>query len=103
MFVMLKLKKNLIAGLVLSGSVALSSVSIAAASLAKNGTEYPIFPLLPRDQVVPHLSLGSGGGYLICQDSIVDGNGLGIRARRINADLSAAGSTFAVNSIIESE
>jgi hypothetical protein len=103
MSVMLNLKKNLIAWLVLSGSVALSSVSIAAASLAKNGTEYPIFPMLPRDQVVPHLSLGAGGGYLICQDTIVDGNGLGIRARRINADLSAAGSTFAVNSIIESE
>jgi hypothetical protein len=93
---MLNLKKNLIAGLVLSGSVA---VSLAAASLAKNGTEYPILPTLALDQVVPHLSLGPGGGYLVCQDTLIDGNGIGIRARRLNADLSAAASTFAVNSI----
>lgn len=92
---MLSLKKN-IAGLVLSGSVA---ATMAAASLTKNGTEYPIFPTLPLDQVVPHLSLGPQGGYLVSQDTIVDGNGLGIRARRLNADLSAAASTFAVNAI----
>ena len=95
MSVILNLKKNLIAGLVLSGSVA---ATMAAASLTKSGTEYPVFPTLPLDQVVPHLSLGPQGGYLVCQDNIVDGNGLGIRARRLNADLSAAASTFAVNS-----
>jgi hypothetical protein len=96
MSVKLNLKKKLIAGLMLSGSVA---AAMAADPLAKNGTEYPLFPTLPLDQVMPHLSIGTGGGYIVSQDAIVDGNGLGLRARRLNPDLSAGGSTFGVNSI----
>lgn len=92
----LNLKKNLIAGLVLSGSVA---VATAASSLTKSGVEYPIVQSLPRDQVLPHLSLGSNGGYIVTQDPTVDGNGLGIRARRIYSDLSAFRTTFPVNTM----
>ncbi|MGZ8919581.1 MAG: hypothetical protein ACXW3L_01225, partial [Limisphaerales bacterium] len=96
MYSILNLKKNLIAGLVLSGSVA---VAVAASSLTKSGIEYPIIQSLPRDQVLPHLSLGPDGGFIVAQDPTVDGNGLGIRARRIFADLSAYRVTFPVNSI----
>lgn len=92
----LSLKKNLVAGLVLSGSVA---ASLAAASLGKSGVEYSLLPTLPRDQVLPHLSLGLNGGYLVSQDATVDGNGWGIRGRRINSDLSSTRWTIAVNSI----
>jgi hypothetical protein len=92
----LNLKKNLIAGLVLSGSVA---VATAATSLTKSGVEYPIIQSLPRDQVLPHISLGSNGGYILTQDATVDGNGWGIRARRIYSDLSGFRTTFPVNSV----
>jgi hypothetical protein len=96
MYPILNLKKNLIAGLVLSGSVA---VAAAASSLTKSGVEYPIVNSMPRDQVLPHLSLGPNGGYIVTQDPLVDGNGSGIRGRRIYSDLSAFRSSFLVNSI----
>ena len=96
MYPILNLKKSLIAGLVLSGSVA---VGTAASSLTKSGVEYPIVNSMPRDQVLPHLSLGADGGYIVTQDPSVDGNGSGIRARRIYSDLSAFRSSFLVNSI----
>ena len=92
----LNLKRNIIAGLVLSGSVA---VATAASSLVKSGVEYPAMPSLARDQVLPHLSLGAHGGYLVAQDPTIDGNGSGIRARRIYSDLSAFRTTFPVNTI----
>jgi len=62
MYSLLNLKKNLIAGLVLSGSVAVAG---AASSLTKSGVEYPIMPSLARDQVLPHLGLGPNGGYIV--------------------------------------
>jgi hypothetical protein len=96
---MLNLKNNLVARLVvlvLSGSVA---ASLAAASLSRSGSEYSILPALPLDQVMPHLSLNATGGYLISQDATVDGNGWGIRGRRIYSDLSASRWTFPVNTI----
>jgi hypothetical protein len=96
MYPILNLKKNLIAGLVLSGSVA---VATAASSLTKSGLEYPMVNSMPRDQVFPHLSLGVNGGYIVTQDPSVDGNGSGIRGRRIYSDLSAFRSSFQVNSI----
>ena len=96
MYQLLNLKKNLVAGLVLSGSVA---VAAAASSLTKTGVEYPIMHSLARDQVLPHLSLGPTGGYIVAQDATVDGNGSGIRGRRIYSDLSAFRATFAVNTI----
>jgi hypothetical protein len=96
MYQLLNLKKNLIAGLVLSGSVA---AALAASSLTKSGVEYPIVNSMPRDQVLPHLSLGPNGGYIVTQDPSVDGNGSGIRGRRIYSDLSAFRATFLVNSI----
>ncbi|HEX7860505.1 MAG TPA: thrombospondin type 3 repeat-containing protein [Verrucomicrobiae bacterium] len=93
---MLNLKRNVLAGLLLSGSVA---VAMAASSLEKTGVEYPIIHSLIRDQVLPHLSLGANGGYIVAQDPIVDGNGSGIRARRIYSDLSAFRTSIQVNSI----
>ena len=95
MYSILNLKKNLIAGLVLSGSVA---AAVAASSLTKSGVEYPLVDL-SRDQVLPHLSLGPNGGYIVTQDPTVDGIGSGLRARRIYADLSGFRVTFPVNSI----
>ena len=100
MSVMLNWKRNLVAALVLSGAVA---ATFGASSLSKSGNEYAILPSLPRDQVLPHLSLGPTGGFLVAQDPMIDGNGLGLRARRINADLSLVSGTFSVNSITEGD
>src|SRR5438128_6768753 len=75
---------------------------IAAAGLAQNpyspqGGEYPIAGALPGEQVFPQISIDSTGGYLVWQDNVTDGDGLGISARRINSNLSGSFGVFRVN------
>ena len=75
---------------------------IAPAILAQNtyapqGGEYPIAGSLPGDQVFPQVALGTNGGFLVWQDNVTDGDGLGISARRINGNLSGLFGVFRVN------
>ncbi|HTG43785.1 MAG TPA: hypothetical protein VK633_04575, partial [Verrucomicrobiae bacterium] len=86
--------KSLIAGLVVAGSIA---GAMAAEGLNKSGGEYRILPTLPGDQTLAQMSLGMDGGFLVTQDNSIDGNGLGIRARKFYGDLSASQYTFQVN------
>ena len=79
------------------------AVAIPASLLAKgssyvtNGTEYAIAGTLPGDQVHPHLALNSGGGYLVWQDNVTDGYGLGVSALRLDGNFSASLAPFRVN------
>ena len=75
---------------------------IAAGVSAQNvyspqGGEYAIAGSLPGDQVFPQVALGSAGGILVWQDNVTDGDGLGISARRLAANLSGAFGVFRVN------
>src|SRR2546423_8412755 len=75
---------------------------IAPAVLGQNaygpqGGEYPIAGALPGDQVFAQVSLGTNGGYLVWQDNVTDGDGLGISARRINNNQSGSFGVFRVN------
>ncbi len=69
----------------------------AQASFRNNGGEYAIAGAMPGDQVHPHLSLSTAGGYLVWEDNITDGDGLGISARRVDSSLSGSLSPFRVN------
>jgi hypothetical protein len=66
-------------------------------AFTSQGEEYPVAGLLRGEQVYPHLSLGGTGGYLVWQDNATDGDGLGIRARRLNSDLLGSLGAFRVN------
>lgn len=90
--------KRLAAVLLLGGALAGGESLRAATSLSKIGTEYRILPSLPGDQVQVQLALSADGGYLVTQDNSIDGNGLGIRARKFYGNLSAAQNSFQVNS-----
>ncbi len=92
--------KKLAAALLLSSAIIGSQ---AASALTRSGTEYRILPALQGDQVQAQLAFGPGGGFLVTQDNSIDGNGLGIRARKFNADLSAAQNTFLVNRTIKGD
>lgn len=61
--------------------------------------EYAVAGSLVGDQMQPQLALGVSGGYLVWQDSITDGDGLGISALRLDNSFSRAFSPFRVNSI----
>ena len=53
--------------------------------------------LLPGDQVFPQIAISSSGGYLVWQDNVTDGDGLGISALRLNSNLSGTLGVFRVN------
>lgn len=66
-------------------------------SYASQGSQFSIAGTLIGDQVHPHVSIKTTGGYLVWQDSFTDGAGLGISARRLDNSLSGTMSTFRVN------
>jgi len=79
-----------------------SLVSVASAQTnyyTANGTEYTIIGSLSGDQVFPDVAISSttNGGFVVWQDNVTDGDSWGISARRLDATLSGALSTFRVN------
>ena len=75
---------------------------IATAVLGENtyaplGGEYPIAGFLPGDQVYPQISLGTNGGYVVWQDNVTDGDGLGVSAIQLDSNFSPILSRFRVN------
>src|SRR5687768_7611376 len=63
-------------------------VAASAQLSTPSGSEYGISGALPGDQTYPHVSIRPSGGYVVWQDNFVDGNGLGIGARRLDNTLS---------------
>ena len=51
----------------------------------------------PGDQVLPAVSLGASGGYIVWQDNVTDGDGSGVSARRLGANLLGHLGAFRVN------
>jgi hypothetical protein len=64
---------------------------------ASQAGEYAPAGTLPGDQANPSLSLSPSGGFLVWQDNITDGNGLGISAIRLDSSFSPTLSSFRVN------
>ncbi|HEY5914950.1 MAG TPA: hypothetical protein VJA21_30525, partial [Verrucomicrobiae bacterium] len=70
---------------------------------ATNGGQYPIAGVLPGEQVHPQVSLNGSGGYLVWEDNITDGYGLGVSALKVDSTLSGVYAPFRVNSIGEED
>ena len=80
-------------------AVAAPAVVLGQANYLTNGVEYAIAGSLPGDQAHPQIGLSASGGYLVWQDNITDGDGLGISALRLDSGFSGALSPFRVNSV----
>ncbi len=78
-------------------ALGLPAVALGQGNYATNGGQYPIAGVLPGEQVRPQLALGSGGGFLVWEDNITDGYGLGISALRLDQTLSSTFTPFRVN------
>src|ERR1041385_7757476 len=63
----------------------------------RQGAQFPVTSPLVGDQVYPALGLRPGGGFIVWQDNITDGDGIGISARRLDTTLSGSLSVFRVN------
>lgn len=79
-----------------------ATISLALPAWGQNdfspgGPDYLISGSLPGDQTFPHAAISPTGGWLVWQDNAVDGNGLGINAQRLNAQLMKSGPAFRVN------
>ena len=61
------------------------------------GGEYAPAGALPGDQLNPQASLNAAGGFLVWQDNITDGDGMGISAARLDGTLSGNFGNFRVN------
>jgi hypothetical protein len=66
-------------------------------SYLPNGAQYAIAGSLLMDQVHPQLALNAAGGYLVWEDNITDGDGLGVSALKLDAGFSGQLSSFRVN------
>jgi hypothetical protein len=80
-------------------AVTLPAVVLGQTNYLHNGVEYTIAGSLAGDQARPQLGLSISGGYLVWQDNITDGDGLGISALRLDSSFSGSLSRFRVNSI----
>src|ERR1035437_1554800 len=79
-------------------AVGMSSVVFGQTSYyATNGTEYPVAGSMLGDQVFPDAAVTPAGGFLVWQDNIMDGNGWGVSARRLDSTLSGTLGPFRVN------
>src|ERR1019366_7615209 len=80
-------------------AIAAPAVVFSQTNYIRTGVEYAIAGSLPQDQGQPQLGLSTSGGYLVWQDTITDGDGLGISALRLDNGFSGVLSSFRVNSI----
>jgi hypothetical protein len=64
---------------------------------AAQGSQYNVAGAILGDQVYPHISIKTTGGYVVWQDNYTDGEGLGISARRLDSTFSGSLSPFRVN------
>src|SRR6267142_3366988 len=78
-------------------AVASSGLLFGQASFTTNGGEYAISARLPGDQVHPHVSINSDGGFIVWEDNLTDGDGQGISAMALDTNLSRVQSSFRVN------
>jgi len=62
-----------------------------------SGNEIPAAGALPGDQVHPHLSVNASGGFMVFEDSLVDGSPMGIRAVALDSGFNRVGNPFRVN------
>jgi hypothetical protein len=85
--------------LLLTSAILLAGFPAAHAALSPQGGEYRVIGTWAGDQVFSKLSLTPEGGYVVWQDNAIDGDGLGIGARRLDASLSGTLGTFQVNQI----
>lgn len=52
-----------------------------------NGGEFAVVGSLPGDQVFPDVALSTNGGFVVWQDNATDGDGWGLSATRVDANL----------------
>ncbi len=90
--------------LVLSGLLAaLPLLSLAQGNLVPQGGETPVSGGLNGDQTHPVAAFNASGGWVVWQDNGIDGHGLGVAARQLDASLNPSGAPLRVNRFVNGD
>src|SRR5207248_2026895 len=76
---------------------ALSLLAFGQGAFITGGNEISIGGAIPGDQVHPHMSVNSSGGFAAFEDSAVENGGMTIRAIALDGNLSRVGQPFRVS------
>ncbi len=79
--------------------VAFPALILSLSNAAMVEGEYALSGPLIGDQTAPRAALWNSGGFAVWQDNGIDGSGLGIGGRRLDANQSPAGTPFRVNEL----
>jgi hypothetical protein len=93
------LQRVRILGVLLGLAGAVPSAIFAQSGYVPNGVEYPPAGFLPGDQTHPALALTQTNGFLVWQDNITDGDGLGISAQALDGTFSPTFGVIHINQI----
>jgi hypothetical protein len=85
--------------LLVTGVIATLPITLGAQNLIPQSGEYSLTGPLNGDQTAPRAAISGSGGWQVWQDNGIDGNGLGIGARRLNAALTGVGVPIRVNEV----
>jgi hypothetical protein len=93
------LQRVRIMGVLLGLAGAVPSTIFAQSGYVPNGTEYAPAGFLPGDQTRPAVALTPTSGFVVWQDNITDGDGLGISAQALDGTYSPTFGVLRINSI----
>jgi hypothetical protein len=82
---------------VLGLALTVSGSAFSQTIYATQGVEYAPAGLMPGDQIHPSLALSPGGGWLVFDDNITDGDGQGISAQQLSSSFSPQFGVIRVN------
>jgi len=86
-------------GVLLGLAGAVPSTVFAQSGYVPNGLEYPPAGFLPGDQTRPAIALTPTNGFLVWQDNITDGDGLGISGQALDGTFSPTFGVLHINQI----
>lgn len=77
--------------------ITLPNFAFSQSSYVPQAGEYAPIGNFTGDQVAPNVSLKVGGGFMVWQENVVDGDGLGISAARLDSSFNSPFGTIRVN------
>jgi hypothetical protein len=86
-------------GVLLGFAGAVPSTIFAQSGYVTNGVEYPPAGFLPGDQTHPAIAITQTNGFIVWEDNITDGNGLGISAQALDGTYSPTFGVLHINQI----
>ncbi len=77
--------------------LASNALVFGQSTFTPQGGEFSLIGVQPGDQMQPQTAVNRTGGFVVWQDNVTDGDGLGISAQRLDVSLSGTFGRFRIN------